>query len=101
MRIAYASLRQRRWARLTAKTIAPTLTIDEGARPEKCLVEIIHAKEQEQPVARLRAIGTRQRRMFVAAPLVKAQQNGSVVVDQLTEVVVRRRFLAQSEQRLV
>ena len=37
----------------------------------------------------------------MSSPLVKAEQNSSIRIDDLPEVVMRRRCLRQTEQRLV
>src|SRR5262249_32794725 len=61
---------------------------DEGAGPSKRRVEIIDAKEQQQTVAGCRVIGARQRRMIVRAPLVEAEQDRSIGIEDLTPVVM-------------
>ena len=64
---------------------------DESARPLQCLVEVVDAEEQEEAVAGRPVVGTRQGRMVLDAPLVKAQQHGSIRVEKLTEVGMARR----------
>src|SRR4051794_35399229 len=59
----------------------------ERARPLQCQLEIVDAEEQEQPVAGRRLVRAPQRRMLVRAPLVEAEQDGSIPVHDLPEVV--------------
>ncbi|HEX7273834.1 MAG TPA: hypothetical protein VF420_16945 [Casimicrobiaceae bacterium] len=61
---------------------------DESARPRQHPVEVIDAEKQKQPVAGLRVIRTHQGGMLMGAPLVKTEQDRSVRVDDLTEIVV-------------
>ena len=74
---------------------------DESARPFQRRIEIVHAEEQEQPVARRRLVAARQRRMLVRAPLVKAEQDSSVRIEDLTKVGMVRSCLGLAEERLV
>src|SRR5262245_16279723 len=73
----------------------------EPAHPLRRRVEIIHAKEQEKAVAGGGALGTRQRGMLVGAPLVQAEQDRSIRVEDLTKVLVSGGRLRLAEQRLV
>src|SRR5512138_1114334 len=72
----------------------------EGTRSRQRRVEIVHPEEEEQPVAGLRSIGARERRVLVVAPTVKTEEHRSVRVAQLPEVLVRRRRRGLAEQRL-
>jgi hypothetical protein len=74
---------------------------DESACPRQGPVEVVDAEEQEQPVARWRRGRTHQGRMLVRAPLVKAEQDGSIRIQDLCEVVVARRRLGLAEEGLV
>src|SRR3989475_4795056 len=74
---------------------------DESAGPLQCHVEIVDAEEQEQPVARWRLVRAHQGWMLVRAPLVEAQQDGSIRIQDLTKVVMARRRLGLPEERLV
>src|SRR5204863_2193928 len=64
-------------------------------------VEIVDAEKQEEPVARWRLVRTHQGRMLVRAPLVEAEQDSSVRIQDLTEVVMARRCLGLAKERLV
>ena len=59
---------------------------DESACPFQRHIEIVDAEEQEEPVARRRVVPARQRRMFVCAPLVEAEQDSSIRIEKLTKV---------------
>src|SRR4030081_1415514 len=74
---------------------------DERTCPFQCHIEIVDAEEQEEPVARSRRVRARQRRMLVRAPLVKAEQDGSIRIEDLTKVVMGRLCPGLAEQRLV
>src|SRR5205814_401757 len=63
---------------------------DESARPFQCHIEIVDAKEQQEPVARCRVVRARQRRMLVRAPLVEAEQDSPIRIENLTKVRMRR-----------
>src|SRR6266702_1998162 len=58
---------------------------DESACPFQRHVEIIDTEKQEEAVARCRVVRTRQRWMLVRAPLMEAEQNRSIRVEDLTE----------------
>src|SRR6185369_17876744 len=64
-------------------------------------IEIVDAKEQEKPVARCRLLRAHQRRMLVRAPLVEAEQDGSIRIEDLTKVGMARLCLGLAEERLV
>jgi hypothetical protein len=70
---------------------------DERACPWQRQVEIIDPEKQEEAVARLRLIGARQGGMLMGTPLVKAEQDRSVRVEDLTEVVMGGSRLRQAK----
>src|SRR5712664_910025 len=74
---------------------------DERACPFQCHIEIVDAEEQEEPIARCRVVRARQRRMLVRAPLVEAEQDSSIRVEDLTKVGMARLCLRLAEERLV
>ncbi|MDQ1636825.1 MAG: hypothetical protein QOF62_164 [Pyrinomonadaceae bacterium] len=74
---------------------------DERACPFQRHTEIVDAEEQEQPVARCRVVRARQRRMLVRAPLVEAEQDSSIRIEELTKVSMGRLCLGLTEERLV
>src|SRR5262245_7017257 len=74
---------------------------DEGACPRQRQVEVVDTEEQQEAVARLRVSGARQRGMLVCTPRVEAEEDRSIGVEDLPEVVVFGRRLRQAEQRLV
>ena len=61
---------------------------DESACPWQRDVEIIDAEEQQEAVAGRRVIRARQRGMLMGAPLVETEQDRSIRVEDLTEVVM-------------
>jgi hypothetical protein len=63
---------------------------DERTRPLQSYVKVIDPKEQEEAVARLGIVGTCQRGMLVGTPLVETEQDRSIRVDDLPEIVVGR-----------
>jgi hypothetical protein len=73
----------------------------ESSCPRQGRVEIVDTKEQEKTVAGLGAIGARQRGMLVGAPLVKTEQDGSIRVEDLSEVVMCGSRFLQAKQRLI
>ena len=74
---------------------------DESAGPLQGHVEIVDAEEQEQPVARCRLAWAHQGWMLVRAPLVEAEQDASIRIQDLTKVVMARRRLGLAKERLV
>ena len=74
---------------------------DERTCPLKRQIEIFDAEKQQKAVPGCCNVGTRQRRMLVGSPLVKAEQHRAVGVDELSKVGVARRRRPLSEQRLV
>ena len=60
-------------------------TGDERACPLQCHIEIVDTEEQEEPVARSRVVRARQRRVLVRAPLVEAEQDRSIRIQDLTK----------------
>jgi hypothetical protein len=74
---------------------------DESACSLQCHVEIVDAEEQEEAVARRRLVRAQQGGMLVRTPLVEAEQDGSIRIQDLTKVVMARRRLGLAEERLV
>jgi hypothetical protein len=74
---------------------------DESACPFQRHIEIVDAEEQEEPVARCRPVRAHQRRMLVRAPLVEAEQDSSIRIEDLTKVGMARLCLGLAEERLV
>jgi hypothetical protein len=70
---------------------------DESACPWQGLVEIINTEKQKEAVTRLRVIGAHQGGMIVITPRVKAEQDRSIRVEDLTEVVMRGSRLRQAK----
>jgi hypothetical protein len=69
---------------------------DERARPWQSYVKVVDPEEQEEPVARLGVVGTCQSGMLVGTPLVETEQDRSIRVEDLPEVVVGRSRLRQA-----
>jgi hypothetical protein len=69
----------------------------ESACPGQSQVEIIDTQKQEETVARLRVIGAQQGWMLMITPLVKAEQNRAIGVDDLTKVVMSGSRLWQAK----
>ncbi len=74
---------------------------DERACSLQCHVEIVDAKEQEEAVARRRLVRAHQGGMLVRGPLVEAEQDGSIRIQDLAKVIVARRRFGLAEERLV
>jgi hypothetical protein len=70
---------------------------DESACPLQRHFEIIDPEKQEESVARLRVIGASQGGMVMGAPRVKAKQDRSIRVEDLTEVVMGGSRLRQTK----
>jgi DNA-directed RNA polymerase subunit N (RpoN/RPB10) len=70
---------------------------DERARHWQSYLNVVDPEEQEEAVARLGVVGTCQRRMLVGTPLVETEQDRSIRVDDLPEVVVGRSRLRQAK----
>jgi hypothetical protein len=70
---------------------------DERARPWQSYLKVVDPEEQEEAVARLGVVGTCQRGMLVGTPRVKTEQDCSIRVDDLPEVVVGRSRLRQAK----
>src|SRR6266480_7112948 len=70
---------------------------DERPRPWQGYVKVVDPEEQEEAVARLGVMGTCQRGMLVGTPLVETEQDRSIRVDDLPEVVVGRSRLRQAK----
>jgi hypothetical protein len=64
-------------------------------------VEIIDTEEQQEPVAGCPAIGAHQGGMLVGAPLVEAEQNSSIGIEDLPKVIMGRKGSRLAEQRLI
>ena len=75
--------------------------VDESACPLQGRLVIVDAEEQEEAVARGRVVGAHQRGMFVRAPQVQTEQDGSIGIQDLAKVVMGRSGLALAEQPLV
>src|SRR2546425_11363559 len=71
---------------------------DESACPLQGPIEIVDAKEQEEPVARCRLVPAHQRRMLVRAPLVEAEQDSSIRIEDLTKVGMLGSCLGLAEE---
>src|SRR5439155_22688606 len=71
---------------------------DERACPFQCHSEIVDAEEQEEPVARCRVVRALQRRMLVRAPLVEAEQDSSIRIEDLAKVVMAGSCLGLAEE---
>ena len=74
---------------------------DEQARALDRQVEVIDTKEQQETVAGCSVIWAHQRGMFVSAPLVKAEQDSAIGVEDLAEVIMGWTCDLLSEQRLI
>ena len=61
-------------------------SIDESACSPQSHVVVIDPKEQNQTVSGRPLVRTHQRRMLVRGPLVKAEQDGSIRVQDLAPV---------------
>jgi hypothetical protein len=61
---------------------------NEPAGPLQCQIEIIDAKEQEEPVSWCRPVRTHQRGVLVDAPLVETEQDRSVRIEELAKLLV-------------
>ena len=61
---------------------------DERTRPWQNYVEVVDPEEQRKAIARFGVVGTCQRGMLVGTPLVETEQDRSIRVDDLPEVVV-------------
>jgi len=70
---------------------------DESTRSRRRHIEIVDTEKQEEAIAGLRVIGARQGRMLMGTPLVKAEQNRSIRVEDLAEVVMGRSCLRQAK----
>src|SRR5215471_8404255 len=69
----------------------------ERPRPWQSYLKVVDPEEQEEAVGGLVVVGTRQRGMLVGAPLVETEQDRSIRVDDLPEVVVGRGRLWQAK----
>jgi hypothetical protein len=64
-------------------------------------VEIIDSKKQQEPVTSCRMIGAAQGGMLMGTPLVEAEQDSSIRIDDLPKVVMGGERLRLTEQHLV
>src|SRR5262249_33683680 len=71
--------------------------IDERARRWQSCVKVVDPEEQEEAVPWLGVVGTCQRGMRVCTPRVETEQDRSIRVDDLPEVVVGRSRLRQAK----
>ena len=76
-------------------------SVDESARSLQCQVKIVDTEEQEEAVARWRLVRAHQGGMLVRAPLMEAEQDGSIRIQDLTKLVMARSRLGLAEERLV
>ena len=76
-------------------------SIDKSACPVQGRLVVVDAEKQEQPVARRRSVRAHQGGMFVRAPLVKAEQNGPISIDDLSKIVMARARLGLAEEGLI
>jgi hypothetical protein len=74
---------------------------DESACSLQYNVEIVDAEEQEETITRRPLAWTHQGWMLVRAPLVDAEQDGSIRIQDLTKVVMARRRPGLAEERLL
>ena len=70
---------------------------DESACPWQGYIKVVDFEEQKEAVARLGVVGTCQRRMRVRTPLVETEQDRSIRVEDLPEVVMGRSRFWQTE----
>jgi len=75
--------------------------VDESACPLQGHLVVVDAEKQEETVAGCPAVRTHQSGVLVRAPLVEAEQDGSIRIQDLTPVVMARSRLGLSEERLV
>ena len=71
------------------------------ASSRQCFREIIYAEEQKQSIARLGVIRTGQWRVLVGSPLMETKQDCPVRVNDLAKIIMSRRRLRLSKQRLI
>jgi hypothetical protein len=70
---------------------------DESACSSQRDVELIDTEKQEEAITRLRVIGAHQGGMLMGTPRVKAEQDRSIRVENLTEVVMGGSRLRQAK----
>lgn len=70
---------------------------NERTRSWQRYVKIIYPEEQEEAVARPRVVGTFQRGMLVGTPRVQTEQDRSIRIHDLREVIVGRSRLRQAK----
>ena len=64
-------------------------------------VKVVDTEEQEKPISRLRGVRTPQGRVIMGTPLVEAQQDGSILVADLSPVFMSRSSSRPAKERLV
>jgi hypothetical protein len=72
-----------------------------SAGPLQCLLVIVNPEEQQEAVPRRAVVGPHQRRMVLDAPLMNAEQDSSIRIEELPKVGMTRRPRRLAEQRLV
>jgi hypothetical protein len=73
----------------------------ESACPLEGRLVVVDPKEQKKTVARLSVVRTHQGRMIMRCPLVKAEQDGSLSIQDLAKVIMFWLRLGLAEKRLV
>src|SRR5262249_26447540 len=74
---------------------------NEGSCPLQGRLIIVDPKKQEKPITRGGRIRARQRGVLVRTPLVQADQDGSILIQDLPPVLVGRSGLGLAKKRLV
>jgi hypothetical protein len=75
--------------------------IHESARSLQGHLVVVDAKEQEEAIAGFPVVRTHQGGMLVRTPLMETKQDSSILIKDLTPVVMARSRLALAEERLV
>ena len=75
--------------------------VDESACPLQGHLVVVNAEEQKEPVTRCSVVRTQQGRVLVHAPLVEAEQDGSIRIQELTPVIMAWSRLGLAEERLI
>jgi|SRR5215469_13566144 len=74
---------------------------DESTGPRQRSVVVVHTEKQKEAITGFPMIGTHQGGMLVGAPLVKAEQDRAIRIENLAEVLVSRACPRLAEERLV
>ena len=77
----------------TGVCIDNRLLLEEGDKcvgTPQCLIKIADAEKQQQAIARARKIGAEKGRMLMRSPLVQAEQDSAVMIQNLAEIIVGR-----------